>query len=91
MTSKEYDHLVEHARYIARDSGIDQIFKDYDINIVLGPAESAMTQFASAAGACPFNSMEKRLKKLTLGQDTQSRLYHSAISTSMDVHMGLLQ
>lgn len=51
MTSKEYNNLVKHARYIARDSGVDHIFREFDINIVLGPAESAMTKFASAAGA----------------------------------------
>ncbi|KAM0801933.1 amidase signature domain-containing protein [Usnea florida] len=50
MTSKEYDHLVEHARNVARGSGIDEVFREYDINIILGPAESAITQFAAAAG-----------------------------------------
>lgn len=56
--SEEYNRLVEHARYIARDSGIDKIFCEFDINIVLGPAESAITQFASAAGASAFHTEE---------------------------------
>jgi len=34
-----------------REKGIDALFKKYDINIVIGPAESAMTAFAAAAGA----------------------------------------
>ena len=66
MTSDEYYRLVEHARYIARDSGIDKTFKEFDINVVIGPAESAMTQFASAAGAWHFRPRSQS-KALTLG------------------------
>lgn len=51
MTSQEFHHLVEHARHVDRDSGIDKVFKEFDINVILGPAESAMTQFAAAAGS----------------------------------------
>ena len=42
--------LLEHARLIGRERGIDETFKRYNINVLIGPAESAMSTFAAAAG-----------------------------------------
>lgn len=42
--------LLEHARLIGRERGVDETFKRYDINVLIGPAESAMSTFAAAAG-----------------------------------------
>jgi hypothetical protein len=50
LTERETQAVINHARDVARARGIDKIFKDFDINIVIGPAESALTQFAAAAG-----------------------------------------
>lgn len=45
-----YRVLLEHARSIGRDRGIDETFKKYDINVLVGPAEGSLTKFAAAAG-----------------------------------------
>ena len=45
-----YRLLLEHARSVGKDRGLDETFKKYDINVLIGPAESSITQFAAAAG-----------------------------------------
>lgn len=35
---------------IGKERGIDETFEKYDINVLIGPAESAMPSFAAAAG-----------------------------------------
>ena len=41
---------LNHARDIGRTRGIDRILKEYDIDVIIGPAESSMTDIASASG-----------------------------------------
>jgi amidase len=50
LTANQFQDLVSHARTIGREKGIDAVFKKYDINIVIGPAESSLTVFAATAG-----------------------------------------
>ena len=45
-----YRVSLEHARFVGKDRGIDKTFKQYDINVLVGPAESSIIQFAAAAG-----------------------------------------
>ena len=88
MKPHTYDDLVEHARVTARDHGIDKVFEEYDINVLLGPAESTITHFASAAGgSIPLKVWEM----LTQDQDTPLRLFHSATSISTAARMDLLR
>ncbi|CAD6586563.1 MAG: hypothetical protein ASARMPRED_002760 [Alectoria sarmentosa] len=47
---QRYRLLLGHARLIGRDRGIDETFKKYDINVLVGPAESPLTVFAAATG-----------------------------------------
>ena len=44
------DAALNHARDIGRTRGIDKILKDYDIDLIIGPAESSMADIASASG-----------------------------------------
>jgi len=41
---------LNHARDVSRTKGIDKMLKDYDIDVIIGPAESAMTDLAAASG-----------------------------------------
>ena len=41
---------LNHARDVGRTRGIDRIMKEYDIDVIIGPAESSMTDIASASG-----------------------------------------
>lgn len=49
-TSEELSAALTHARKVARDEGIDRILKEYDIDAIIGPAESAMPTIACASG-----------------------------------------
>lgn len=37
-------------RDVGRTRGIDHTLKEYDIEVIIGPAESALTAFAAASG-----------------------------------------
>lgn len=41
---------LAHARKVARDLGIDKILSDYDIDVIIGPADSDLPKIAAAAG-----------------------------------------
>ena len=45
-----YRLLLEHAQSVGKDRGLDETFKKYDINVLIGPAESSIIKFAAAAG-----------------------------------------
>ena len=45
-----YRSLLEHVQSVGKDRGLDETFKQYDINVLIGPAESSLVQFAAAAG-----------------------------------------
>ncbi|KAL9620173.1 MAG: hypothetical protein Q9160_005288 [Pyrenula sp. 1 TL-2023] len=49
LDAQEVERLVSHMRTIARTQGIDATFERHDINILIGPAESSMAQFAAGA------------------------------------------
>ncbi|KAG8161020.1 hypothetical protein KVR01_009284 [Diaporthe batatas] len=49
-TPEELDAALKHARQVTRNEGIDKIMKEYDIDAIIGPAESAMPTIACASG-----------------------------------------
>ncbi|KAL8750099.1 MAG: hypothetical protein Q9199_007284 [Rusavskia elegans] len=44
------DATLQYARQVSRTKGIDKILEDYSLDVIIGPAESSMTDFASASG-----------------------------------------
>ncbi|KAJ2898783.1 hypothetical protein MKZ38_003653 [Zalerion maritima] len=54
LPKSEIDGLVKLMRRLGRDEGVDKAFEKYDINIILGPAESPITTVAAAAGMFHF-------------------------------------
>ncbi|KAK1245164.1 hypothetical protein MKX08_004793 [Trichoderma sp. CBMAI-0020] len=50
MSDQEHDFLLRHARKVGRDIGIDKTLKEYDVDLVIAPADSAVNLLVSAAG-----------------------------------------
>ncbi|PON27926.1 hypothetical protein TGAM01_v203063 [Trichoderma gamsii] len=50
MSDQEHDFLLGHARKVGRDIGIDKTLKEYDVDLVIAPADSAVNLLVSAAG-----------------------------------------
>ncbi|UKZ57436.1 hypothetical protein TrVGV298_011293 [Trichoderma virens] len=50
ITFEDRANYVAHLEKFGRDEGIDKIFHEYDINIVIGPLESPLYYFAAACG-----------------------------------------
>jgi hypothetical protein len=49
MSDEEYKDVVEYVRKTSREA-IQKVFTHYDLNILIGPTESAMDTYAAAAG-----------------------------------------
>ncbi|TAQ88680.1 hypothetical protein B7494_g3015 [Chlorociboria aeruginascens] len=47
---KEYGAHLANLRQMSRDKGIDYILKNYDADVIIGPADSTLMTLASAAG-----------------------------------------
>ncbi|UKZ68357.1 uncharacterized protein TrAtP1_009396 [Trichoderma atroviride] len=50
MSDQEHDFLLKHARKVGRDIGIDKTLKEYDVDLVIAPADSPVNLLVSAAG-----------------------------------------
>ena len=65
ITASTLKAALNHARDVGRTRGIDRILKEYDIDVIIGPAESAMTDIASASGEQGSLILLQRLSELT--------------------------
>lgn len=55
VTSKDCASYVSHLTKFGRDQGVDKIFKEHGLNIIMGPLESPLYYFAAACGSnTPF-------------------------------------
>ena len=50
LSEAEVEAAIQHVRDVGRTRGIDKIFKEFNVNVIVGPAESGLTGFASATG-----------------------------------------
>ncbi|CZR55425.1 related to glu/asp-tRNA amidotransferase subunit A [Phialocephala subalpina] len=50
MSTGQHDRLLRHVRTVSRDLGIDKTLKEYDIDVIIAPADSAFSLLVSAAG-----------------------------------------
>ncbi|KAM0335643.1 hypothetical protein ACHAQA_000692 [Verticillium albo-atrum] len=55
-TGEDLKAALAHARKVGRDDGIDKILREYNIDVIIGPAESPMSSIAAASGY-PIASM----------------------------------
>ncbi|KAL8782231.1 MAG: hypothetical protein Q9213_005561 [Squamulea squamosa] len=49
LSAETLDATLRHAREVSRTNGIDKILRDYNLDVIIGPAESSMTDLASAS------------------------------------------
>lgn len=82
---QRYRLLLDHARLIGRERGIDETFKKYNINVLVGPAESPLTVFAAATGWLIY-MMQDPGELLMPQQVIPSRVSLSVTSTLTVVH-----
>lgn len=50
ISEEEYSAHLANLRQLSRGEGIDYILKNYDADVIIGPADSTLTTLASAAG-----------------------------------------
>ncbi|KAK1246513.1 hypothetical protein MKX08_000315 [Trichoderma sp. CBMAI-0020] len=50
LTSEDCASYVSHLTKFGRDQGVDKIFEEHDLNIIMGPIESPLYYFAAACG-----------------------------------------
>ena len=48
----EYDRLFAHMRKVARDSGVERVFRTHGVNVIIGPADGFISTMASSGGEC---------------------------------------
>lgn len=51
LSAETLDAALKYARDVGRTRGIDKILKEYEIDVIIGPAESSMTDLAAASGS----------------------------------------
>lgn len=51
LSTETPDATLEYAREVSRLKGIDRILKNYSVDVIVGLAESSMTDHASASGS----------------------------------------
>ncbi|KAM0449991.1 hypothetical protein ACHAO4_006870 [Trichoderma viride] len=53
VTSENCASYVSHLTKFGRDQGVNKIFEEHDLNIIMGPIESPLYYFAAACGSHP--------------------------------------
>ncbi|KAL8657006.1 MAG: hypothetical protein Q9226_002348 [Calogaya cf. arnoldii] len=51
LGTETLDKTLHYAREVSRTHGIDIVLKEYNLDVIIGPAESAMTDLAAASGS----------------------------------------
>ncbi|MCP2937644.1 hypothetical protein NK983_33605, partial [Salmonella enterica subsp. enterica serovar Typhimurium] len=50
LSRGQYDNHLKHMRRVARKQGLDKIFNDYEVDIIIGPCDSSLPSLASGSG-----------------------------------------
>lgn len=56
LTKQEYDEHLQHCRLTARDHGVEKAFKEYGVDIILGPNDSPLPLLATCGGENPIST-----------------------------------
>jgi amidase len=62
LAPDEYNKVLQHLRSISRDQGIDRILKEYDVDVIIGPADSFITSLATASGMLELNRLDLKAR-----------------------------
>lgn len=52
---EEYERHLAHLRRAATVDGIDRILDEYGLDVIIGPADSFITSYATGSGRCKRN------------------------------------
>lgn len=47
---EDYERHMSNLRKLSREEGVERILKEHGVDVILGPADSALTSMASAGG-----------------------------------------
>lgn len=50
LSPEDYEKNLSHLRKVARDDGLDRIFKEYGVDVIVGSSDTAIKAFASGSG-----------------------------------------
>jgi len=50
ITDQQYQEYMAHAVKYGRDLGLDKTMDDYNVNVIMGPADCSLFNFAACAG-----------------------------------------
>lgn len=50
MTAEDTKAAIAHARKVGREEGIDHTLSKYNVDVILGPADSELANICSASG-----------------------------------------
>jgi amidase len=56
LSSEDYEKNLSHLRKVTRDNGLDYIFKEYGVDVIVGSSDTAIKAFASGSGRFVQNS-----------------------------------
>jgi len=64
VTREQYEKHISHVEKYGRDLGVDKMMDEYDLNIIIGPLECDLGNFAASAGKSkspPFHLVQQSL------------------------------
>lgn len=70
MSSSQYETTLARIRHISRNLGIDLTLDQNDIDVIIGPADSAFSMLATSAGNVLFILLFTMHRSLLLGYPT---------------------
>jgi len=50
LSEGEYQKALKHLNHVSRDLGIDRILKEFNVDVIIGPADSFITSLATGSG-----------------------------------------
>ncbi|KAK4446542.1 putative amidase [Podospora aff. communis PSN243] len=50
LSEGEYERDLKHLTHVSRDLGIDRILKEFNVDVIIGPADSFITSLATGSG-----------------------------------------
>ncbi|KLO99774.1 glu/asp-tRNA amidotransferase subunit A [Fusarium fujikuroi] len=50
ISIEDYEKNLSHLRKVARDEGLDRIFKEYGVDVIIGSSDTAIKAYASGSG-----------------------------------------
>ncbi|KAI9158329.1 putative amidase family protein [Paramyrothecium foliicola] len=50
ISRSDYDRMFNHVRNVARDKGVERVFRTHEVNVIIGPADGFISTMAATGG-----------------------------------------